>query len=291
MKKSTLIASLMLMIGVTANAQTGFCTAATDENAESTFNWADAQNFCPILVSDAVSEAMTTSGIKLDLRIDDTNRFLYIWPNGDSYTAAEASGNNSFGDFGGYFDMVVGTLGWSGLGFIDTKNPIDFSFLDEGGYYLHFGTKGEIITHCIGFCDGKVSIGDNAFVQEGKAIKNIGNWVADGEWYYFDIPMSAIYEVAGGKENVFTAAQGGQTAYKTNYFWTLSGGTTGKHLVIENAFLYQKKSEVANGIKTVGTTDDAQTIYDVQGRKVSDISKSGIYIVKNSQGTKKVAVK
>lgn len=289
MKKSTLIASLMLMIGVTANAQTGFCTAATDENAESTFNWADAQNFCPILVSEAVGEAMATKGIKRELRVDDTQRYLYVWDN--TYTAADADGSNSFGDFGGYIDMVVvGSAGWSGLGFIDTKH-VDFSFLDEGGYYLHFGTKGATTPQCIGFCDGKVSIGDNAFVDAGKAIKNIGNWVADGEWYYFDIPMSAIYEVAGGKENVFTAAQGGQTDYKSNYLFALSGGVTGTHLILENVFLYQKKSEVASGIKTVGTTDNAQTIYDVQGRKVSDISKSGIYIVKNSQGTKKVAVK
>lgn len=290
MKKTTLIASVMLFASFTANAQTGFCTAATNANAESTFNWADAQNFCPILVSDAVSEAITTAGIKLDLRIDDTNRFLYIWPDGTSYTAAEATGTNSFGDFGGYFDMVVGSVGWSGLGFIDTKNTIDFSFLDEGGYYFHFGTKGEIIPHCIGFCDGKFSIGDNAFVDGGKAIKNLGNWNADGEWYYFDVPLSAIYETMGGKANVFTTAQGGQTAYKNNYFWTLSGGTTGKHLVIENAFLYQKKSDVT-GINAVTVADDASEVYDIQGRKVSNMNKSGVYVVKTAQGTKKVAVK
>jgi hypothetical protein len=41
----------------------------------------------------------------------------------------------------------------------------------------------------------------------------------------------------------------------------------------------------------VNTAADLQTVYDVQGRRVSDMSQSGVYIVKTAQGTKKVAVK
>lgn len=288
MKKSTLFTAAMLFIGITANAQTGYCTAAMNADGESTFKWDEAQNFCPIIVSDAVAEAMTGKGIKKDLRVDDTNRFLYVWDN--TYTAAESDGLNTFGDFGGYLDMVVGTVGWSGLGFIETTNPVDFSFLDDGNYYLHFGTKGTTASQCIGFCDGKFSIGEAAFVDNGNSIKNIGNWVADGEWYYFDVPVEDIYTVMGGKLNVFTAANGGQAAYKSNYLWALSGGTAGTHLVLENVFLYQKKGET-DGINSVNAADGKQTLYDVQGRKVADMSKSGIYIVKTAQGNKKVAVK
>lgn len=287
MKKTTLIASVMMFASFTANAQTGYCKAATNANAESTFNWGDSQNFCPILVSDVVGEAMTTNGIKRDLRVNDTNTHLYVW--GNTYSAAPADGSNTFGDFGGYIDMVVGTVGWSGLGFIDDKT-VDFTFLNEGGYYLHFGTKGATTPQCLALAGGKFSIGEAAFVDAGKTIKNLGNWNADGEWYYFDVPVDALIQIAGGLANVFPSSEGGQGAYKSNYFWALSGGTAGTHLILENVFLYQKKSELS-GINVVNVDDDAAVVYDVQGRKVSDMTKSGVYVVKTAQGTKKVAVK
>src|SRR3712207_2136882 len=120
MKKTTLLSAAMLFMALSANAQaTGYCTAANNADAQTTFDWENAQNFCPILTSDGVQEVIDQKGMKRDLRVDDTNRFLYVWDN--TYTSTDASGANSFGDFGGYIDMVVGTVGWSGLGFIDNS--------------------------------------------------------------------------------------------------------------------------------------------------------------------------
>lgn len=217
-----------LFIGVAAAfAQTGYCSKATDAAGNSTFDWASAQNFCPIMVSEDVYQTMK-SKIKLDMQVNDNTSHLWIW---NGYTPQDGNGINSFGGNGGYLDYEVSNgAGWSGMGFV-TDVAMDFSFIDDS-YYLHFGTRGVTDTHNVSFGNVMFSIGSG--VMDNKP--NLGNWKNDGQWYYFDIPVSKLKEMGP----LFKTDKFGPTNYADNYLTALSGGSAGVHLVLENIFVYQK---------------------------------------------------
>lgn len=202
-----------------------YSTKANNADGTTTFNWADAQNFCPILVSQDVFQTMEAAGIKRDMQVDDNISHLWIW---NGYVSNDASGMNSFGGNGGYLDLSVPAgCGWTGLGFIN-DGGLNLEFLDDS-YYLHFGTKGSpSIPHQISLGGVNFSIGDG--VREGP---NFGTWSDDGQWYYFDVPLAKLRKIG----NLFPGAAN----YKDNYLTALSGGDPAR-LVLENIFIYQKKS-------------------------------------------------
>lgn len=203
-----------------------YVTKAKQANGQSSFDWTDAQNFCPIIVSDDVLGMMQEGGIKLDMQVNDNTSHMWIWDN--TYTANNANGANSFGSTGGYIDLTVGSVGWSGVGLINDAG-INVSFLDDS-YYLHFGTKGAPTARAITLGGVAFSIGDGTF--EGNP--NVGTWTNDGEWYYFDIPVGYLRQIG----NFFPGAK----YYADNYLTVLSGGVAGTRMILENVFLYQKKS-------------------------------------------------
>ena len=224
----TIITALMTLC--TASAQTGYCTKANDADGQSAFHWNNAKNFCPIVTNaDVLQKMKDAGGIKLDMQADGRTTHLYIWEN--TYSSKSANGMNTFGSNGGYLDLVVNSgKGWSGMGYISSTG-YDMSFLTDD-YYLHFGTRGKTSTHTItlggvAFCIGSGSMDGN---------KNLGCWVDDGEWYYFDIPLSMLRSLGKPFGN-------NATNYKDNFFTALSGGVGGTELILENVFLYQKKTD------------------------------------------------
>lgn len=228
MKKILLLLASVMLYGLAAVAQTGYCTKATDAAGNSTFDWAHAKNFCPIMVSEDVHQSMQAGGIKLDMQVDDVKSHLWIW---NGYTARDGSGINSFGGNGGYLDYEVNAgAGWSGFGFINEAG-LDVSFMDDS-YYLHFGTRGATDTHNVSFGNVMFSIGSG--VMDSKP--NLGNWKNDGQWYYFDIPVKKLKEMG----SFFKSDKFGPTNWADNYFTGLSGGAAGVHIVLENIFVYQK---------------------------------------------------
>lgn len=222
----TFIAAIMLAGNVLA--QSGYCTKASDANGKSTFQWSNTQNFCPIIVSSEVLQTMRDNGgIKLDMQVDNKTSHLYIWES--TYTAKPANDVNSFGSTGGYLDYAVSKgKSWSGMGFINSAG-LDMSFLTDN-YYLHFGTRGKVATHLVTLGGAEFSIGQGS--MDGK--KNLGCWVDDGEWYYFDIPVTMLKSLGKLFNN-------NSASYKDNYLTALSGGTAGTELILENVFLYEKK--------------------------------------------------
>lgn len=278
--------ALVLAAGLAVNAQS-VTPAMQDDGETSNFNWTEASSFAPIAVSDGVYEAMGGK-IKTDLRVDDVTKHMWLWSN--TYVAGDGSGINSFGEVADHISLVVQDAGWSGLGIV-SDNPVDFSFLDDS-WHLHFGIKGDPTqSQAFMIANAKFAVGDAGFVDNGTTYPSVGTYQNDGEWYFVDMPYSALKRVAANGI-IFPAADGGEKAFTSNYFVVLSGGKKGYECHIDNIFFYQSKSAAA-GIETAGVAKDdkSQTVYDVLGRRVSDMSRKGLYIVKQGNETRKILVK
>ena len=225
---------------------------------------------------------------------------------GDTYTSGTKSGDsvNSFGISNqGWIDWVVGTKGWSGGGFIDGDGA-DLTVLEQGDWYLHFAMRGtDQCNHLIGFAESRFTIGSTAFDQNTPVV---GNYKRDGEWYSFDIPYSYIKQKFPA---LYPQNNGGQSAFKGNLVWFMSGGNTGDELQLDNVFFWREKI-VEDGISKL-TSDDHHPspntqhlgIFTLDGRKVADDSspitqhpspitlKPGLYIVCTANGVRKVVVR
>ena len=88
-------------------------------------------------------------------------------------------------------------------------------------------------------------MGNGQFDDGGVLYPNVGTYENDGEWYYFDIPYSVMKQIATSApinaDDVWESASGGPKAYTNNYFWSLSGGTAGVELHLDNIFFYTKE--------------------------------------------------
>ncbi|MBQ4366992.1 MAG: hypothetical protein II786_02790 [Muribaculaceae bacterium] len=248
MKKFFAIAALLLAGTTMASAQ--YVTKAFNDvtGKYDKFDWANAHNFVPIAVSTGVAEAMesvTEQGIKFDLRINEETTHDWFWDGTyEPIKDGGEGGENSFGENEDHFAVrVTGILNWSGQGFV-SDIPLDLSFLDDN-YYVHFAIKGDPDKiHAIGFGSAKMSVGNGQFEDQGVLFPNVGTYENDDEWYYFDIPYSVMKQIATSapinKDDVWESAEGGPKGYKSNYFWTLSGGVAGTELHLDNVFFYTK---------------------------------------------------
>ena len=86
-----------------------------------------------------------------------------------------------------------------------------------------------------------------------------------------------------------TPAFWGNSSYKNNILSVLAGGTNGVEVNLDGVFFYKK---ITTGIQA-STADKQQQakvlgIYDLTGRRVSDMNAGGIYIVRTNQGNFKV---
>lgn len=255
-----------------------------NDKGVSSFDFANTKDYILVDVGAAEKEAMSGK-IKADYTVDDTKNFLYVW--NDTYTAKTSSGVNSFGQAESYNDFTVNSVGWSGLGFASSAgNGKDLSMIDDT-YYLHFAMKGSDVSahapHAIGVGDAHFTIGNTTFVDNTKTYMMLGDYKRDGEWYSFDIPMSVISKLANP---VFI----NPSTYINNVFSVLSGGTSGTELQFDGVFFYRN---VTTGIHDVNTQSENRPtqIFDISGRKVRDMNRCGIYIIKTSIGTKKIVVK
>ena len=248
MKKIFTIAAL-LCAGVAAHAQ--FVTPAlSSETFEYEFDWAHAHNFVVISASEGVYAAMEEvedHGIYADMRVDDVTNFLYVWNN--TYEGADGSGENSFGEQADHTALKVTSVGWSGGGF--NSGTVDWRFLSDD-FILHFGykTKNVAESHCFGLGGTKFAIGGEPYVDGGVTLTNLGAAEEANEWYYVDVPVSVLRQIAKeqlGFTDIFdhidanTGAHLIPEAYTGNSFWFLSGATTGKEIHFDNVFLYTKE--------------------------------------------------
>ena len=262
------------------------------------------KDFINFSVSSATIDMQTEGGTQ-DENILAGYYTLNNW-NGNTYTNGSHSGEvaNSFGITNqGWIDWVVGTQGWSGGGFLaDGEDGADLSVLDEGDWYLHFAMRGtDNCNHLVGFAESRFTIGAKTFDQNTPVV---GNYKRDGEWYSFDIPYSFIKSQFPA---LYPQNNGGQTAWKGNLVWFMSGGHTGDELQMDNVFFWREKPSeeedpTPTAINTIGQLDNFldkpsaervqsydNAVYDLTGRKVSNGKLSngqmpkGIYIYKGKK--------
>lgn len=271
-----------------------YTTKSLDDNGESYFDFA-GKEFINISGNGDVTEKMKVDGeesIILDIRHGVNGVEFYNWADGNTYEAQDKPAGvvNSFGgDEGWQYFTTNG--GWTGAGFVRNVNGtgVDFSILEEGDWYLHFAMRGtDNCNHQIGFAEAKFTIGSTAF---GAGVPVIGNYKRDGEWYSYDIPYSVLKTL---KTDMYPGKDGGQSNYTGNIFWFMSGGGFGDEIQIDNIFLWRDKDSVTAIEKpqvAVPATNRAAGIFDISGRKVQDMSKPGLYIIRTADSVRKVIVR
>ena len=104
------------------------------------------------------------------------------------------------------------------------------------------------------------------------------------------MPFSVIRSL---NTNLFPDNNGGQASYRGNLIWFMSGGGYGDEIQLDNIFMWRDKNSVSaiENVKTAGHNVLSAGIFDIAGRKVSGMSRPGLYIVRTADGVKKVVVK
>lgn len=266
-----------------------YTTKSLDENGQSYFDFT-GKEFINISGNGQVMGRMYDQGddaIIYDLRDGVGASHFYVWSG--TYTdgaAIPAGAVHSFGGDEGWINMTVGTAGWSGCGWVNSDG-VDLTILEKGNWHLHFAMRGtDDAWHQIGFGEGKFTIGP----RPHEDIVLLGNYARDGEWYSFDIPYSKLKTLA---TDLWPANNGGQSAYKSNIVWIMSGNQTGKSLQVDNIFLWRDK-ENTEGVDDIARPAEEETIlgiYDMMGRPVNSAEAPGLYIIRTNLGARKILVK
>lgn len=271
-----------------------YTTKSLDDTGKSYFDFA-GKDFINISGNGDVTEKMKVDGdgsIVLDLRSGIDGAQFNNWGDGNTYTAGTQSGTvpNSFGGDEGWIDFVTNG-GWTGAGFIRSVNGtgVNLSVLEEGDWHLHFAMRGtDNCNHQIGFAEAKFTIGFSAFTA---GVPVLGNYKRDGEWYSYDIPYSVLKTLV---TDMFPGNKGGQSNWTDNLIWFMSGGGQGDEIQIDNIFFWRNKDSVT-AIEKPQTAAQAASrvtgIFDISGRRVQDMSKPGLYIIRTTDSVRKVIVR
>ena len=217
-----------------------------------------------------------------------SNQNLYPWEN--TFNFLTPTDDNSFGVYGKYMLTEVGTMGWSGLGYNISGAGVDLSAIDSK-YTLHFAVKttytGNIEFYVVDG-NGKVAhlpLGSGVF--EGHPC--IGDFTRDGSWQNVDVPVS--YLVRQGLD--YRTAR----AFTGNIFVLLAGGVAGTQVGYDAVFFYGEKGEPIIPTSIDNATLQQPTnkfeLYDLQGHRMNGQQslKKGVYVVRSTEGTRKVIVK
>jgi len=263
------------------------------------------------LAQEIVEENNLQAKITQDLRIDNYNRWLYVWS--DTYSSPTASGKNWNGTLDGYLNLQIGSAGWSGLGFFLSKDngvSADLTGLTKD-HIFHIAMKSTgTNTHLFSLigeknsAGGKIAIGTAPFDD----IVPYTNFARDGKWHLVEIPISEFMKAGFVTSGPLT---------DENYLTLLSGNSTGVTFGMDAMFIYSKtaansignsKAEenklnviVTNNIVTfVGANQQPIEIYSIIGNKIKTLSEpiigveelsQGCYIAKAGKATAKFVVK
>lgn len=229
------------IISATAAGVTKTCVVLVEASGSTGNNGTTAQvkgtKIWPIVL-DAVTAEANASKIVGDLRIDDTNNFLYIWAAGETYVAGEGTGLNFHGNTEGYVALTVAApQGWSGLGFClgeasaaAAEQLRQAIVANPDKYFLHFAMKATTPGNhqFYTFNDAVTSFAVGTATIEAGAV--IGDFTRDGSWAEFDVPMANF---AAALANIPFPTGG-------NIFCALSGAAVGSQLNLDAIYFYEK---------------------------------------------------
>lgn len=263
-----------------------FGSKSLNAEKQSTFDIASGSDYVLIATGSTFANQVKDAGkVKADYNVDNSRYNFSLWEG--TMTGATATGTNSFGYDEEYSCVkVVGGKGWSGAGYAPAA-ATDMSMIDDS-YWLHFSMK--TTNEISKSAPYAIVIGENAhftigsapFVDGTNKYAVLGDFYRNGEWYSFDIPMTEIKKYGA-------PAFLGNSSYKNNILSVLAGGTDGVEVNLDGVFFYKK---ITTGIQA-STADKQQQakvlgIYDLTGRRVSDMNAGGIYIVRTNKGSFKV---
>ena len=310
MKNLTLLAAMAVCgVGI-ANAQ--YVGDPALSKTTSTGNLYDV-----ILLDNASIESLKTSGKTVqDLRTDDVDRFLYVWEN--TFVAGNGSYPGVDMQMDGYTSLDVANVGWSGAGFNIANAAADFKhFTDDTHFHCGLRTTNGLRNAALIIGDGyvwgdnnnkwspaKISVGSEAFVDNGTAFPLVGNFDADGEWVAVDITLGQLKKL-WPDFNYKAVGFGG------NILSFLAGGTAGKNICLDAAYFYTPGEGSVEGIaadadiivtaRTINAAGAEEiALYNLAGQLVKKVNSSvmgvedvaaGAYIVKAGNAVKKVVLK
>mgnify|MGYP002770116395 FL=1 len=263
-----------------------FGSKSLNAENQSTFDIASGSDYVLIATGSTFAEQVKAAGkVKANYNVDNSHYNFNLWEG--TMTGATATGTNSFGYNEEYSCVkVVGGKGWSGAGYAPAA-ATDMSMIDDS-YWLHFSMKttNEVSKNAayalvIGE-NAHFTIGSAPFVDGANKYAVLGDFYRNGEWYSFDIPMTEIKKYGA-------PAFLGNSSYTNNFLSVLAGGTDGVEVNLDGVFFYKK---ITTGIQA-STADKQQQakvlgIYDLTGRRVSNMNADGIYIVRTNKGSFKV---
>ncbi len=183
-----------------------------------------------------------------DLRPDNIDNNLYIWEN--TYCGTAMSGENFYGNSGGYLSLAVGSVGWSGLGFdIEAASSLaaardlyDSIANNPSNYYFHLAIKSnDSASHGFALFDGIIPYAGPAirFTLGSSPIDDnypvYGNFARDGEWHDFFIPMTQLID------NLPPLTS---DASFVNILEVLSGGKLGTQLNLDAAYFCDEEMKI-----------------------------------------------
>ena len=310
MKNLTLLAAMAVCgVGI-ANAQ--YVGDPALSKTTSTGNLYDV-----LLLDNASIESLKTSGKTVqDLRTDDVNRFLYVWDN--TFVAGDGSYPGVDMQMDGYVSFDVSTIGWSGAGFNIANAAADLEhFTDNTHFHCGLRSTNGIKNVALIIGDGyafenkndkwspaKISVGSEAFVDNGASYPLVGNFSADGEWVAVDITLGQLKKL-WPDFNYKAVGFGG------NILAVLGGGTAGKNICLDAAYFYTPSEGSVEGIaadadiivtaRTINAAGAEEiALYNLAGQLVKKVNSSvmgvedvaaGAYIVKAGNAVKKVVLK
>ena len=199
----------------------------------------EAKRIWPIVL-DGISAEKNESLIAGDIRPDPENgNNLDIWAQGETYVAGAGTGVNYFGNTEGYVSLIVAAPdNWSGGGFnigkatsIQAMKDVKAAIVaNPDKLFLHIGmkatTEGNHEFYLFGSDLTAFNIG-KAAVEKGIVV---GDFVRDGAWHGFDIPMAQFANVIAG----LSINDAGQ--YILSF---LSGNAVGSQLNLDAVYFYE----------------------------------------------------
>jgi hypothetical protein len=270
-----------------------------------------------IYLDEESSNAIPAGQIATDLRVNNLNLYLYVWDG--TYSVSDPVGKNYNNNFGGYLNLTVGSVGWSGLGFLaeekdkggNPASPVDLTGVTND-YTFHIAMKSTATnSHLFTLrggsdaLEGHLCFGTAAISDGKKNYQPFSNFTRDGQWHLIEIPMKEFFD-AGLK---YTGP------FYGNYFTLLSGGTQGANFGMDAIYIYKKKGTginnpgVANNqLQVISTKNVVEVlnatypieIYSVTGQLVyktteplfgTDQLSKGIYVIKSGNATAKIVIK
>ena len=286
MKKITLFAAFAAL-AVSASAQYTTATPYADQSVVA----GEIQIFDVILGAEDVLTGLKGAGQTVnDWRVNDTDRFLYVWDG--TFVGGDGSypgvGYNDM-QFDGYSSLDVSTVGWSGAGFFiseaagcSTKHWSDATKFHVAYRTAAVGPASVAVILADGDPAGsspaKVALG-TAFNDGGAIYPTIGPALND-EWQAIDISFADLKKIYP------TFAFVGVDAWQGNIVSLLGGGVTGQNISVDCMYFHSPAGE--SGVAAV--VDNAQLV--ITANTVNVEGAEGIYVydlagrlVKSAQGT------